>query len=41
MEEFHHYFHQSREISDNGGNDRISSSYENLIEIFIKNENKS
>ena len=41
MEEFHHYFHQSREIFDNGGNDRITSSDENLIQIFIKDENKS
>ena len=41
MKEFHDYFHRWREISGNEGNDRISSSDENLIEIFIKNENKS
>ena len=41
MKEFHDYFHRWREISGNEGNDRIASSDENLIEIFIKNENKS
>ena len=41
MKEFHDYFHRWREISGNEGNDRISSNDENLIEIFIKNENKS
>ena len=41
MKEFHDYFHRWKEISGNEGKDRISSSDENLIEIFIKEENKS
>ena len=41
MKKFPDYFHRWREISDNEGNDRITSSYKNLIKIFIKDENKS